>query len=73
MGTPDFAVASLAKLIENGVNIVGIVTATDKMGGRGGKELLQSDVKKYALQHDIPILQPEKLKAEEFHAQLRKS
>jgi methionyl-tRNA formyltransferase len=71
MGTPDFAVASLAKLIENGVNIVGIVTATDKMGGRGGKELLQSDVKKYALQHDIPILQPEKLKAEEFHAQLR--
>jgi methionyl-tRNA formyltransferase len=71
MGTPDFAVASLAKLIENGVNIVGIVTATDKMGGRGGKELLQSDVKKYALQHDIPILQPEKLKSEEFHAQLR--
>ena len=71
MGTPDFAVASLDALIKNGYNVVGIVTATDKWGGRGGKELLQSDVKKYALQYDIPILQPEKLKAPEFLEQLR--
>lgn len=71
MGTPDFAVASLDALIKNGYNVVGIVTATDKWGGRGGKELLQSDVKKYALQYDIPILQPEKLKAPEFLEALR--
>jgi methionyl-tRNA formyltransferase len=70
MGTPDFAVSSLDKLIKNGCNIVGIVTSTDKWGGRGGKELLQSDVKKYAATLDIPILQPEKLRAPDFLAAL---
>jgi methionyl-tRNA formyltransferase len=70
MGTPDFAVSSLDKLIKSGCNIVGIVTSTDKWGGRGNKELLQSDVKKYAAALDIPILQPEKLRAPEFLAAL---
>lgn len=71
MGTPDFAVASLDALIKNNIELVGIVTATDKWGGRGGKELLQSDVKKYAAELGIPILQPEKLRAPEFLEQLR--
>lgn len=66
MGTPDFAVPSLRILVENGYNVVGVVTATDKFGGRGGKKLLQSAVKKYAVEQDIPVLQPTKLKAPEF-------
>jgi methionyl-tRNA formyltransferase len=70
MGTPDFAVASLDRLREHGCDIVGVVTATDKLGGRGGKQLLQSDVKKYALAHSLNILQPEKLKSKQFIAEL---
>ncbi len=70
MGTPDFAVSSLEILIKNNCNVVGIITAADKLGGRGN-QMLQSDVKKFALQYDIPILQPEKLKDEDFLAQLR--
>jgi methionyl-tRNA formyltransferase len=65
MGTPEFAVASLQKLVENGCNIVGVITAPDKPGGRG-MELQQSAVKKYALEKELNILQPEKLKAPEF-------
>lgn len=71
MGTPDFAVPSLARLHEAGYPIVGVVTATDKQGGRGGKQLLQSAVKKYALRHDIPVLQPSNLKDEGFQQELR--
>lgn len=71
MGTPDFAVASLDRLIAQGCNIVGVVTATDKLGGRGGKQLLQSDVKKYAVEHNLNVLQPEKLKSKQFIAQLK--
>ncbi|MBL7815873.1 MAG: methionyl-tRNA formyltransferase [Saprospiraceae bacterium] len=71
MGTPDFAVASLDILVKNGYNIVGIVTATDKLGGRGGKQLLQSAVKQYAVANQLPVLQPEKLKNPEFVTTLR--
>lgn len=64
-GTPDFAVASLAKIVETGHNIVGVFTAPDKPSGRG-MQLSISDVKKYALEHDLPIFQPEKLKNPDF-------
>ncbi|MCP9753233.1 methionyl-tRNA formyltransferase [Ferruginibacter sp. HRS2-29] len=69
MGTPEFAVASLQKLVENGCNIVGVITAPDKPGGRG-MELQQSAVKKYALEHGLNILQPEKLKNPDFLKEL---
>lgn len=70
MGTPEFAVPSLDILVKNGYDVVAVVTATDKPGGRSGRELLQSAVKKYALEKGIPILQPPKLKAPEFLLQL---
>ena len=69
MGTPEFAVASLDALIKNGYNVVGVVTATDKPAGRGN-QLQISAVKRYALEHDLPILQPEKLKSSEFQQAL---
>ena len=69
MGTPEFAVASLAKLVDAGCNIVGVVTAPDKPAGRG-LELQQSAVKKYAEEKNLFVLQPEKLKAPEFIAEL---
>lgn len=69
LGTPDFAVASLKALIENGVNIVAVVTAPDKPAGRG-MQMQQSPVKKFALQHNIPVLQPVKLKDPEFISSL---
>ena len=69
MGTPEFAVASLDTLIKNGYNVVGVVTATDKPAGRGN-QLQISAVKRYALEHDLPILQPEKLKSSEFQQAL---
>ena len=71
MGTPDFAVAALDKLIKAKKNIVGVITATDKFGGRGGKKLIQSSVKKYALEHDLNVLQPKNLKAPEFIKELK--
>ena len=70
MGTPEFAVASLDALVKAGCNIVGVITAPDKPGGRG-MELQQSAVKKYAVEHDLNILQPEKLKQPEFIETLR--
>ncbi len=69
MGTPDFAVASLQLLLAQGYNVVGVVTAPDKPAGRGQK-LQQSAVKIFALEHQLPVLQPEKLKDETFLAQL---
>ena len=51
MGTPDFAVESLRKLVENGYNVVGVITMPDKPGGRGHK-IQYSAVKKYAVEHD---------------------
>lgn len=71
MGTPEFAVPSLDILVQNGYNVVGVVTATDKMGGRGGKQLIESAVKKYALEKGLKILQPEKLKSPEFTKELQ--
>ncbi|UKT62416.1 methionyl-tRNA formyltransferase [Pedobacter mucosus] len=70
MGTPDFAVASLDALVKADFNIVAVVTAPDKPSGRGQK-LNESAVKKYALEKEIPILQPEKLKNPEFLAKLK--
>jgi methionyl-tRNA formyltransferase len=65
MGTPAFAVASLSALLAAKMNVVGVVTAPDKPGGRG-MQLQQSAVKQFALAHNLPLLQPEKLKAPEF-------
>lgn len=70
MGTPDFAVPSLDILVENGFNIVAVITSTDKWGGRGKKKLLQSPVKKYAVEKDIPVLQPPNLKKPAFIKEL---
>jgi len=70
MGTPDFAVPSLEILVENGYNVVAVVTAPDRPAGRG-QEIRLSDVKQCALKHNIPILQPEKLKDEQFLAELK--
>ncbi len=70
MGTPDFAVESLKTLVENGYDVVGVVTMPDKPAGRGHK-LQQSPVKQYALAHGLPLLQPERLKDEAFLAELR--
>ena len=65
MGTPEFAVAPLDALIKNGYNIVGVVTVADKASGRGLK-VNESAVKKYAVEHNIPVLQPLSLKDPEF-------
>jgi methionyl-tRNA formyltransferase len=70
MGTPEFAVASLAVLVEAGCNIVGVITAPDKPAGRG-MQLQQSAVKKYALEKGLHVLQPEKLKNPDFLAELK--
>lgn len=69
MGTPEFAVGSLKALVENGYNVVGVITAPDKPAGRG-RQLSESAVKKYALENNLNILQPEKLKNPEFIADL---
>lgn len=71
MGTPDFAVASLDRLVKANKNIVGVITATDKYGGRGGKKLIQSAVKKYAVEHNLNVLQPKNLKSPEFIKELQ--
>lgn len=65
MGTPDFAVESLKILVENNYNVVGVITMPDKPSGRGHK-LQFSAVKQYAIEKNLPILQPEKLKDENF-------
>lgn len=70
MGTPDFAVESLRVLVENNYNVVGVVTMPDKPAGRGHK-IQYSAVKKYTIEHDLHLLQPEKLKDESFVAELK--
>ncbi|MEP7145001.1 MAG: methionyl-tRNA formyltransferase [Ferruginibacter sp.] len=70
MGTPEFAVASLDKLVRAGCNIAGVITAPDKAAGRG-MQLQQSAIKKYAVEHGLYILQPDKLKNPEFIEQLK--
>lgn len=69
MGTPGFAVASLKALVENGYNVVGVITAPDKPAGRG-KKLTEPEVKKYAVEEGLKVLQPEKLKSPEFLEEL---
>jgi len=70
MGTPDFAVESLKILVENKYEIVGVITMPDKPAGRGHKVQF-SPVKQYALDHNLKLLQPEKLKDEAFLEELR--
>ena len=70
MGTPEFAVASLNSLVKAGCKIVGVITAPDKPGGRG-MQLQQSAVKKYSVENNLHVLQPEKLKNPEFLAELK--
>jgi methionyl-tRNA formyltransferase len=71
MGTPEFAVPSLKVLLDRGENIVCVVTQPDRPKGRGRK-IMESPVKKLALQASIPILQPESVKTDDFLAELRK-
>jgi methionyl-tRNA formyltransferase len=70
MGTPEFAVASLDAVVKGGCNIVGVITAPDKPAGRG-MQIQQSAVKKYAVEHNLAVLQPEKLKSLQFLEELR--
>ena len=70
MGTPDFAVESLCALVEGGYNVVAVVTMPDKPAGRG-HQLQYSAVKQYALSAGLPILQPERLKDENFLVELK--
>ena len=69
-GTPEFAVASLKALVEASANVVAVVTAPDKPAGRG-RQLQESDVKKYALEVGLPVLQPKNMKSKLFVEELR--
>lgn len=71
MGTPEFAVGSLQRLVENGYNVVAVVTQPDKPVGRHGSVLRASAVKEYAVAHRLPVLQPVKMKDPDFVEQLR--
>ena len=71
MGTPEFAVETLKALVENEYNVVAVVTQPDKPVGRHQNEVQPSEVKKYALAHQLPVLQPEKMKDAAFVEQLR--
>ena len=69
-GTPDFAVESLSRLVDGGYNVAAVVTMPDKPAGRG-RQLQESDVKRYAVEHNLPVLQPVSLKDETFIEELR--
>lgn len=71
MGTPEFAVETLQALVEHDYNVVAVVTKPDKPVGRHGSVLQAPAVKKYALEHGLPVLQPEKMKDENFVEQLK--
>ena len=71
MGTPEFAVATLQALVKNNYNVVAVVTQPDKPMGRHNSILQPPAVKQYAVEHNIPVLQPEKMKDEAFIEQLR--
>ena len=71
MGTPEFAVETLRALVENGYNVVAVVTQPDKPVGRHGSVLQPSQVKQYALEKGLPVLQPEKMKDPAFVEELR--
>ena len=70
MGTPDFAVASLDAICASGHKVVGVVTVPDRPTGRGLK-VTASPVKQYALQHNLPLLQPERLRDPDFQSALQ--
>jgi methionyl-tRNA formyltransferase len=70
MGTPDFAVESLKQILNNGIEVAGVITAPDRKSGRGQK-INESAVKKFAKEKDLNILQPENLKDEGFQKDLR--
>jgi methionyl-tRNA formyltransferase len=69
MGTPEFAVTILKTILDNDIEVVGVITAADKPAGRGRK-MHQSAVKKFALENDLNILQPRNLKAPDFQKEL---
>ena len=71
MGTPDFAVAPLAALVKNGYEVEAVITQPDKPKGRG-KTMMFTPVKEEALKHDIPVLQPVKVRDPEFVEKLAK-
>ena len=71
MGTPEFAVESLKALVENGYNVVAVVTQPDKPVGRHQDTLQPSAVKRYAVECGLPVLQPVKMKDPVFMEQLR--
>lgn len=70
LGTPDFAVESLKRIVEGGYNVVGVITMPDKRAGRG-HQLLQSPVKQYAVEHNLNVMQPVNLKDSAFVEELR--
>lgn len=70
MGTPEFAAHILDRIIQAGHNVVSVVTTPDKPAGRG-QHIKYSDVKNYALEHNLPLLQPEKMKDKTFVKQLQ--
>ncbi len=70
MGTPEFAVASLQALVEQGISVIAVITAPDKPQGRGRK-VGHSPVKEYALAQNLPVLQPTNLKSPDFLEELR--
>ena len=71
MGTPEFAVETLDALVKNNYNVMAVVTQPDKPVGRHGSVLQPSAVKQYALEHQLPVMQPEKMKEEKFVEELR--
>ena len=70
MGTPEFAVATLDAIVKSKHEVAGVVTAPDRPAGRGRK-LKSSAVKEFALEHGLPLAQPEKLRDPEFQQQLK--
>ena len=71
MGTPDFAVSSLKRLVDGGYHVVAVITQPDRPVGRHGSVLQPSAVKVFAQEHAIPVLQPERMKDETFLTELR--
>lgn len=71
MGTPEFAVPTLDYLHKSRHKVVAVVTSVDKYGGRGKKVLLESAIKKYAVENEIPVLQPKNLKSPKFNSILK--
>ena len=71
MGTPYFAVPALEILLKNKYNVVGVITTADKYGGRGRKKLIESPVKKFAVENGLKVLQPKNLKSPAFIEELK--